>query len=123
MKKILIIDDEKDFCFFLKKNLESAGNFDVTTCYDGKSGLKMVQEMRPDLILLDILMPEMDGTEVARILKEDPLTAPIPVVFLTAVIKEDEVGRKEFIGGWRYVAKPVKIKELVALINTLTLLK
>lgn len=107
----------------MKKNLESAGNFDVTACHDGKTGLKLAQELRPDFILLDILMPEMDGTEVARLLKENPLTAPIPVVFLTAVVKEEEVEKKEFIGGWRYVAKPVKIKELVTLINTLTLLK
>lgn len=123
MKRILVVDDEKDFCFFLKKNLEAAGSFDVSVCNDGATALSLAENLRPDLILLDILMPGMDGPEVARQLKENPSTKAIPVVFLTAVVKEDEAKGRESIGGWRYIAKPVKINELVNLINTLTLLK
>jgi len=123
MKRILVVDDEKDFCFFLKKNLEAAGSFDVTVCHEGLAALQLAETVRPDLILLDILMPGMDGPEVARRLKENPMTQRIPVVFLTAVVKEEEAKDGESIGGWRYIAKPVKVKELVDLINTLTLLK
>lgn len=123
MKKILVVDDEEDFCFFLKKNLEASGNFDVRTCHKGTTALALAETLRPDLILLDILMPGMDGPEVARQLKDNPLTQRIPVVFLTAVVKEEEAKNKDYIGGWRYIAKPVKINELVDLINTLTLLK
>lgn len=123
MKRILVVDDEKDFCFFLKKNLEAAGSFDVTICHNGPTALSLAENIRPDLVLLDILMPGMDGPEVARQLKENPVTKGIPVVFLTAVVKEDEAKSKDTIGGWRYIAKPVKIKELVEMINSLTLLR
>lgn len=123
MKRILVVDDEKDFCFFLKKNLEAAGSFDVAICHDGATALSLAENFRPDLILLDILMPGMDGPEVARQLKDNALTQTIPVVFLTAVVKEEEAKNRDYIGGWRYIAKPVKINELVNLINTLTLLK
>ncbi len=122
-KRILVVDDEKDFCFFLKKNLEAAGSFDVTVCHDGSTALTLAESLKPDLILLDVLMPGMDGPEVARRLKENELTQRIPVVFLTAVVREEEAKDRESIGGWRYIAKPVKIKELVELINTFTLLK
>lgn len=123
MKRILIVDDEKDFCFFLKKNLEVSGNFDVTTCHEGAVALALAETLHPDLILLDIIIPDMDGSEVARRLKENPLTQGIPVVFLTAIVKEEEARDKDTIGGWRYIAKPVKMDELVNLINTLTLMK
>jgi len=120
MKKILIIDDEKDLCYFVKKNLEAMGAFEVAVCYNGAGGIKLAKELRPDLILLDILMPGVDGVYVAESLKANKDTEHIPIIFLTAMVGEKEAEeRKNIIGGWHYIAKPVKVKELLQLINTL----
>ncbi|MBM3248054.1 MAG: response regulator [Candidatus Omnitrophica bacterium] len=120
-QKILLIDDEKDFCFFLKKNLESKAELEVTFCHSGEEGIRLAEELRPDLILLDIIMPGMDGSEVAAQLKSSSLASNIPVVFLTAVLtgKESEE-RDRFIGGWHYIGKPVDTNKLIDLINKLT---
>ena len=120
MKKILIIDDEEDFCFFLKQNLEAVGSFEVFTSPDGEQGFELAKEIIPDLILLDIMMPGMDGPDVAAELKGDRRTENIPVIFLTAIVKEMEIKSNEgFIAGWHYIAKPVEIAKLLALINRL----
>jgi len=118
-KKILIIDDEEDFCFFVKGNLESTGEFDVLATSSGKEGIKLVRGEKPDLILLDINMPEMSGDEVAQILSDKPETKAIPLVFFTALVTKDEVGNESMsnIGGYNYIAKPVTTKELVAVIR------
>ena len=63
-KTILIVDDEEDFCHFVKLNLEQTGNFDVLTAFNGADGISMAQRYQPDLILLDIIMPNMTGTQV-----------------------------------------------------------
>jgi len=118
-KKILIIADEEDFCFFVKGNLESTGEFDVLATSSGKEGIKLVRGEKPDLILLDINMPEMSGDEVAQILSDKPETKAIPLVFFTALVTKDEVGNESMsnIGGYNYIAKPVTTKELVAVIR------
>lgn len=118
-KKILLIDDEKDFCFFVKGNLESTGEFEVITTTSGKEGIKLACGEKPDLILLDLNMPEMSGDEVAQRLRDRSETKKIPLVFLTALITEDEMGTESManIGGYNYIAKPVTTKELVAVIR------
>ncbi len=115
-KKILLVDDEKDFCFFVKGNLENTGEFDVLATTSGKEGIKLVRGEKPDLILLDLNMPEMSGDEVAQILSDKPDTKAIPVVFLTAIVTKDEVGNESManIGGYNYIAKPVTTKDLIA---------
>ena len=119
MKKILMIDDEKDFCFFLKKNLEAAGDFQVTVSNSGAEGIKAALVLHPDIILLDFIMPGMDGSEVAEKLQSQPQTKNIPIIFLTAIVDEQEARQHQHvIGGWHCVAKPVKIDELLQLINT-----
>jgi len=90
-KKILLIDDEEDFCFFVKGNLENTGAFDVLVITSGKEGIKLARENKPDLIFLDINMPEMPGGEVVQILSDRPETKEIPVVFLTALVTKDEM--------------------------------
>ncbi len=117
--KILLIDDEEDFCFFLKGNLENTGEFDVLVTSSGKEGLKLARGEKPDLILLDINMPEMPGDEVAYILFDRPETKDIPVVFLTALLTKHEVGNERMasIGGYDYVAKPVTTNDLVTVIR------
>jgi CheY-like chemotaxis protein len=118
-KRILLIDDEKDLCFFLKANLENTGEFDVLVSNRGDKGIKLAQREKPDLILLDILMPEMSGDEVAEILLENPVTARIPIIFLTAMVTKKEIGDivlKEK-GGRNFIAKPVTTEDLVAAIK------
>jgi two-component system, OmpR family, alkaline phosphatase synthesis response regulator PhoP len=118
-KKILFIDDEDDFCFFVKLNLEKMGNYKVFTASRGKEGIRLAKQHKPDLIFLDIMMPEMDGGQVAEILLEDDSTSEIPVIFLTAVIKQEEVLENEGqIGGRDFIAKPVTPERIIEKIET-----
>jgi CheY-like chemotaxis protein len=120
MKRILVIDDEQDFCFFVKKNLELTGNFMVETCSDGREGVAKTKELRPDMVLLDIMMPGINGADVAEAIKGNESTRNIPIAFLTALVKEEEAKTNQnWIGGEFFVAKPIKIKELVNVINEL----
>jgi len=90
-KIILIIDDEKNFCTLVKKILKLMGDFKVVVATDGKTGIKLAKKAKPDLILLDILMPGMGGFEVLEKLKKDDDTIAIPVVMLSAL--EDETAK------------------------------
>jgi two-component system, OmpR family, alkaline phosphatase synthesis response regulator PhoP len=115
-QKILIADDERDIVDFLKYNLEKEG-FDVLTA---KNGLEAVVQAKknPSLILLDVMMPEMDGFEVVRMLKKNSALAKIPVIFLTAKSSDvDEVVGLE-LGADDYIIKPVSITKLVARIKS-----
>ena len=122
--RILIVDDEEDFCFFVKGNLEYGGQFVVTTTNTGQDGIRLARKQHPDLILLDILMPDMSGDEVASILlHEHSSTKDIPIIFLTAVATQREVGSGTMrnIGGKNVIAKPVEIEDLAECINTVML--
>jgi CheY-like chemotaxis protein len=113
-KKLLLIDDEKDFSHFLKKALEATEEFKVTACNEGGEGVLKAKEVLPDLILLDVMMPGMGGYEVAEALQKMTETRDIPVIFLTAVVTDREVKDDTYLlDGKRFVAKPVKIKDLV----------
>lgn len=117
-KKVLLIDDEKDFCHFLKKTLEATEEFKVTVANEGKDGLRKAREGMPDVILLDVMMPGMGGYEVAEELKGEKETHKIPVIFLTAVVTDREIKDESYLlYGKRFIAKPVKIKELVGKIK------
>ncbi len=122
MKKyVLVIDDEADFTFLLKKNLEAAGDFDVTVCNDASKAVERARQLRPSLILLDIMMPAVGGEEIAVELKRQKDTKDIPVVFLTSLVREEEAAEgSHVIGGQMFVAKPVKIQELIAVIEKVT---
>ncbi|MBM4271680.1 MAG: response regulator [Deltaproteobacteria bacterium] len=114
-KKILLIDDEEDFCFFVKLNLEQSGKYEVLTATSGSSGIILASKEHPDLILLDIIMPEMSGGQVAELLLENPKTKNIPVLFITAIASRREVQSQEgIIGGRNFIAKPVTPDELMA---------
>jgi CheY-like chemotaxis protein len=118
-KRILLIDDEKDLCFFLKTNLENTGEFDVLVSNRGDEGIELAQREKPDLILLDILMPGMSGDEVAEILLENPATAKIPIIFLTAMVTKEEIGdiMSKKRGGRNFIAKPITTKEVIVAIK------
>jgi two-component system alkaline phosphatase synthesis response regulator PhoP len=115
MKTILVVDDEKDILDFLKYNLQKEG-YQVLTARNGKEALAQ-SEQRPHLILLDIMMPELDGWEVLKRLKSNPATADIPAIFLTAKKTDvDEVLGLE-LGADDFIVKPVSIPKLLARIK------
>jgi DNA-binding response OmpR family regulator len=118
-KKILLVDDEKDFCFFVKGNLERTGAYDVIATTTAKEGLKLARTESPDLVLLDISMPEMSGDELAVAMGDDAETDKIPIIFLTAILTKRETAGEIYkeIGGRKFLAKPVTTRELVAAID------
>jgi CheY-like chemotaxis protein len=117
-KRIMIIDDEEFFTKLVKLNLEKTGKYEVRAENKGSQGLAVAREFKPDLILLDILMEDMEGSEVAVQLKNDVNTRDIPVVFLTAVVKKEEVASGSgVIGGHPFIAKPISINELISCIE------
>lgn len=113
-KKILIVDDEPDVLLVLGKRLTSAG-YDVVKAASGQAGLIKAKAERPDLIILDMMMPEMSGDEVAQELTIDRETQSIPILFLTALFtKRDEAAKGHSAGGQTFFAKPYDPDELLA---------
>ncbi len=111
-KTILVVDDEQDILDMLRYNLEKEG-YAVLTARNGIEALKQAR-LSPHLVLLDVMMPEMDGWEVCKELKRDPKTAATPIIFLTAKGTEvDEVLGLE-LGGDDYVVKPIAVRSLLA---------
>ena len=111
MKKILIVDDEPELVKALQIRLKRAG-YRVLTAYDGGEGLKLAKK-RPDLILLDIMMPTLSGIEVCQLLKEDPKLKNIPIIFLTAKdTKEDRI-KGLSVGADEYIVKPFYSDDLL----------
>jgi DNA-binding response OmpR family regulator len=117
MRKILIIDDEEDLTFFVKANLELNGEYKVLVANDGKSGIKIALKYKPDLILLDIMMPDMDGFEILKKLKESVKTLSIPVVMLSAKGDDESKTRAASDYNEDYVVKPVAIDLLIQKID------
>ena len=112
-EKILVIEDEKNIRELLRYNLEEAG-FGVVSSAKGDEGLAMARRERPDLVLLDLMLPELSGIEICKILKQNERTAHIPVVMLTAKSEEtDKIVGLE-LGADDYVTKPFSPRELVA---------
>lgn len=116
-KRILVVEDEKDLNDLIKINLERNG-YQAFTAGDGNTALEIAAREIPDLILLDLMMPGIDGTEVARRLKADPATANIPIVMLTAKSEETDVVVGLTIGADDYVTKPFSMKILLARLST-----
>lgn len=116
-ERILIVDDLPKNIQILGKLL-SAQNREIAYALSGSEALNLLKNNHFDLILLDIMMPEMDGFEVCKILKNDPNTVDIPVIFLTAKTETDHVLKGFDLGGQDYITKPFKTSELLARINT-----
>ena len=116
-KKILIVDDEPEFAKLIKTRLTAEGYL-VDTAEDGQQGLDKVKAC-PDLVILDVMMPNLGGIEFAKIIKESPETAKIPIIFLTA--KEDEQTRIDGIrsGADYFLTKPFDSAELLEVIKKL----
>jgi DNA-binding response OmpR family regulator len=110
--KILVVDDELDLCEILQYNLETEG-YEVTTANSAEEALKLpLQEYA--LILLDVMMGEMSGFQMARKIKDNPYTAQIPIIFITALDSEDNTVKGLNIGADDYIAKPLSMKEVKA---------
>lgn len=116
--KILVVDDEAGLTRMLKLNLENTGKFEIRTENQGANTLNAALEFRPDLILLDIMMPDMIGSEVAAVLLENEELKDIKIIFLTALVSKQEIETTDGkIAGRSFVAKPVKIDELIIAIE------
>ena len=117
-KRILVVDDEPALTRMVKLNLERTGEYEVRTENEGLMAIPAAREFKPDLILLDFMMPDMTGDEVSAELKEDPDLARIKQIFMTAIVTKDETGETgSLIGGNEFLAKPVKADELVTAIE------
>ncbi len=115
-EKILIVEDEKDIVKMLDYNLKKEG-FRTVSCHDGERALDLANREHPDLILLDLMLPSIDGLEVCKALKKQDKTAPIPIIMLTAKAQESDkiVGLE--LGADDYVTKPFSPRELIARIK------
>jgi len=113
-RRILLIEDESDLAHSVAYHLEKEGGFAVTTASTGEKGLASAREKSFDLILLDLMLPGVDGLEICRMLRSTPATARVPIVILTARIEESDriVGLE--MGADDYIAKPFSMKELLA---------
>ena len=113
-KRILIVDDEESFTRLLKLNLHHTGRYTAKTVNDPGQVLAVANEFRPDVILLDVMMPGADGGEVATRIQAAPKLKDTPIVFLTAAVKRSEVtSRQGLIGNLPFVAKPIDFQEVV----------
>ena len=115
-KKILVVDDEKAILDLVKYNLEKEG-YTVKTLLGGKDALKIASEFRPDLIVLDIMMPDKDGVEVCRELREDQSFFDTIIVFLTARAEEYSEVAGFDVGADDYIPKPIKPRAMISRIN------
>jgi two-component system, OmpR family, alkaline phosphatase synthesis response regulator PhoP len=114
--RVLVVDDEAPIRLLCRVNLEAEG-MEVLEAGDGPSGLEAVRRERPDVVLLDVMMPGLDGWRVAEELLEDPETSSIPIVFLTARAELRDRARGLDLGGLDYVTKPFNPVELATLIR------
>ncbi|GAA0831007.1 response regulator transcription factor [Marinomonas arenicola] len=110
---VLVVDDSADALSLINDTLEAA-NMDVLVALEGKQALTIAKRIRPDIILLDAIMPTMDGFETCRALKADASLASIPVIFMTGLSDTDDIVRGLEVGGVDYLTKPIKPSELLA---------
>ena len=120
IKKILVVDDEQALTRMIKRSLEQTGRFEVLTENQGSAAIAAAKKFQPDLIFLDVMMPDMQGDEVAAAIDEDPALQGTPYVFLTAIVTRDETEATDGeIGGKRFLAKPVKLQDMLDTIDRL----
>lgn len=122
-KRILVVDDEPDFASIVQLNLESEG-FTVDVAFDGVQGLEKVNNNPPDLVILDVMMPEKDGYKLAKELKKNPETEDIPIIMLTAVGDHVTSTRYSHADGMNmeaddYLAKPASAEQILDSVNRL----
>jgi CheY-like chemotaxis protein len=106
LKKILYVEDEADIRLIVQIALEDVGGFELKSCSSGTEAIAEVEGFKPDLILLDVMMPGLDGPETLKELRKLPAVEKIPVIFMTARIQEKEVAQYKTLGISEIIAKP-----------------
>ncbi len=114
--KILVCDDERHIVRLIQVNLEKQG-YQVVTAYDGKEGLEKIKAEKPDMCVLDVMMPYMDGFEVLKSLRREPETMDLPVIMLTAKAQDKDVFEGYHYGADMYLTKPFNPMELVSFVK------
>ncbi len=115
-KKILVVDDERHIVRLVQVNLDRAG-YEVAVAYDGIEALKKVSEDKPDMVILDVMMPRMDGFEVLKKLQADEATKDIPVIMLTAKAQDADIFKGWSSGVSSYLTKPFNPRELLTFVE------
>lgn len=119
-KKILMIDDDLDFTDLLKTKLQETGKYDVQIENHGSLGHHAAKTYKPDLILLDVSIPDMDGPEVAEEIRDDKDIKDTPIVFLTSIVNEKEVDSSSgMIGGRRFISKTAPVQKILDSIRSI----
>ena len=117
-KRVLLVDDEKSFTNLLKLNLEETGNYDVRVENWAEDALQAAREFKPDIVLLDIIMPRMPGGDVAAQFKEDPGLKDTPIVFLTAAVRRHQIEENDgIICDHPCIAKPAPVETVIEFIE------
>jgi two-component system OmpR family response regulator len=106
LRKIVYVEDERDIQTIAKLALEKLGGFEVEICSSGEEALRRAPALSPDLIMLDLMMPGMDGRATLKALRELPMFADTPVIFLTGRVQAQEIAQLERLGAIRVLAKP-----------------
>jgi len=118
--RVLVVDDEPQITHIIRRVLERTSRYEVRTENEAAHALAAAREFQPDVILLDIVMPGADGGEVAARLQRDPRLGDVPVVFLTGIVSEDEIGADgRDIAGKLLMAKPIKFDRLIDRLDVL----
>lgn len=114
--KVLVCDDERHIVRLIQVNLERAG-YTVVTAFDGKEGLEKIRSEKPNMVVLDVMMPYMDGFEVLKSVRREPETENLPVIMLTAKAQDKDVFEGYHYGADMYLTKPFNPRELVAFVD------
>jgi len=118
LARVLVVDDEPDLVRILEFGLKAAG-YQVDTAYDGQEGLKKAREQKPDIILLDLMLPKLDGYKVCRLLKFDERYKHIPIMILSARTQEGDQNLAHEMGANRFLTKPYEFAEILEHIKAL----
>ena len=113
-KRILLVDDESGFTRLLRLTLPQ---YEICEENNALNAVQTARNFKPDLIFLDVIMPDSDGGTIASQIQEDPLLKGIPIVFLTAIVSQQEAESKQGIGGYQFLAKPVSRDNIIDCVN------
>ncbi|HEX2526666.1 MAG TPA: response regulator [Geminicoccus sp.] len=112
LNRVMYVDDEEDLRSIVEMSLQMVGGMEVHLCTSGQEALARLPEIRPDLVLLDVMMPNMDGLQTLEAIRATPDFANLPVVFMTAKIRPTEVARLRDLGAADVIAKPFDVMQL-----------
>lgn len=116
-KRILLIDDEPNLTSLVREGLEATGHYVIKEENHSLRALHAARHFQPDLILLDIIMPELDGRELARQMQADPALQDVPIIFVTSLARDGKISTVGFLDGYTFIAKPFLICDLVSCVE------